>query len=106
MVRSGEMGSNRFSDKDVQLEIVSGRYLTILQIIKIKMAAGKKKSGKRKSSDEGRTHSCALLRRPTTLSWWRKARLGEVGSKYLCVVKIIFEKNTCNLKLLEGGILQ
>ena len=33
-------------------------------------------------------------------------RLGEMGSKYLCVVKIVFQRNTCNLKLLVGGILQ
>ena len=33
------------------------------------MAAGKGGSEKRKSSNEGRLHSCALLRRPTTLSW-------------------------------------
>ena len=29
-----------------------------------------------------------------------------MGSKYRCVVKIGFQKNTCNLKLLVGGILQ
>ena len=35
-----------------------------------------------------------------------KARQGEMGSKYDCVVKIGFEKNTCNYKLLVGRILQ
>jgi len=35
-----------------------------------------------------------------------KVRLGEMGSKYRCVVKIGFQKNTFNLKLLVGGILQ
>ena len=29
-----------------------------------------------------------------------------MGSKYRCVVKIGFQKNSCNLKLLVGGIIQ
>ena len=33
-------------------------------------------------------------------------RLGEMGPKYRCVVKIDYLKITCNLKLLLGGILQ
>ena len=34
-----------------------------------------------------------------------KARLGEMGLKYRCVVKIGFQKNTCNLKLLGATFL-
>ena len=58
---------NQFSEKYVQFEIVSGWDHTITIIITI-MAAGKGGSEKRKSSNEGRLHSCALLRIPTTLS--------------------------------------
>ena len=35
-----------------------------------------------------------------------KVRLGGMGSKQRCVVEIIFLKNTYNLKLLVGEILQ
>ena len=60
---------NRVSEKHVQLEIVSGRDLTTITITTITiMAAGEGASEKRKSSNEGRLHSCALLRIPTTLS--------------------------------------
>ena len=69
-VRLGEMGSKYcwvvkigFQKKYVQLEIVSGWDLTTTI-----MAAGRGGSKERKSNNEGRLHSCALLRRPTTLS--------------------------------------
>ena len=48
-------------------------------------------SGKRNSSNEGRTHSCALLRIPTTLSCG-KNRMYEMGSKHRCVVKVSCQK--------------
>ena len=52
------------------------------------------------------TQDHALLGRPTTLSWRKKVRLGEIGSKYRCVVRIGFQKSTCTLKLLVGEILR
>ena len=80
---------NRFSEKYVHLEIVSGRdHATTITT----MAAGKEGSEKRKSSNEEQTHSCALLRRPTTLSIVKTVRLGEMGSKYRSVVKIGSQK--------------
>ena len=56
---------NQFSEQDVQFVSVtsSGRDPTT-----IATAAGKGESEKMKSSKEERTHSCALLRRPTTSS--------------------------------------
>ena len=41
------------------------------------MVAGREGCEKRKSNNEGRRHSCALLRRPTTLNW--DVRLGGDG---------------------------
>ena len=54
---------NRFLEQYMQFVFVSGRDPTT-----ITTAAGKGGSEKKKSSNEGRTHSCTLLRRPTTLS--------------------------------------
>ena len=74
-VRLGEMGSKYhcvvkigFQENYVQFETVSGWDLTTIIITITTMTAGKGGSEKRKSSNEGRTHSCALLRRNTTLS--------------------------------------
>ena len=57
----------KFLKNTCNLVFVSRRDLTII-ITTITMAAGKGGPEKRKSSNEARTHSCALLRRPATLS--------------------------------------
>ena len=38
-----------------------------------------------KSSNEGRTHSCALLRRPTTLSWGKEV-IQQWGTRHSCAL--------------------
>ena len=110
-VRLGEMGSKYhcvvkigFQKITCNLKLLVRWDLTTTTITSQQHGSGGG-SEKRKSSNEGRSHSCALLRRPTTLSWGKNVRLGEMGSKYHCVVKIGFQKITCNLKLLVGGIL-
>ena len=74
-------------------ELFSERDLTTTMITTRTVAAGKGRSEKMISINEGRLHSCALLGIPTTLSWEKKIRLGEMGSKYpLCSGKSVFRK--------------
>ena len=63
----------------MQLAIVSRRDRTTIITIITTMAAGKGGNEKRKSNNEGRLHSCSLLRIPTTLSCGEKGQARRDG---------------------------
>ena len=92
----------------MQIETASGRNPSITMIISVRdpsiatmiEAAGKGGIRKRKSSNERRTHSCALLGRPHNIKVREKGAAGRDGYKIsLCSENSLSDKNKCNLKL-------
>ena len=70
------------------------------------MAAGKGGVQKEEIQQWGTITLMRTVKNTHNIKLRENVRLGEMGSKYRCVVKIVFQKNSCNLKLLVGGIIQ